>query len=236
MEKEKTKIEEVAALLGEARAHVQHLTANLPVIVDPLETMQLTMARAPHFALCIREVQTWRAEEFARAACDMFERGDFVVGVSNVRGAVESVAVIWYLKCLIEAEIERGVADPDIYDKFRQIYLGSRSEEVLPQAINVITMLKRLEKDIPGVWRGYERMSDFCHPNYQGALAIFCRHDRETHIAYFGRGIRNNLYPAKLGLRSLIGVLQLLQYASNKISEMNEPFCHACGRVTPGAA
>ncbi|GIK50881.1 MAG: hypothetical protein BroJett013_35780 [Alphaproteobacteria bacterium] len=236
MESEETKTEEIAALLAEARTHVQHITANLPVIVDPLETMQLTTARAPHFALCIREVQTWRAEEFARAACDMFERGDLVVGVSNVRGAVESVAVIWYLKCLIEAEIERGVADPNIYDKFRQIYLGSRSEEALPQAINVITMLKRLEKDIPGVWRGYERMSDFCHPNYQGALAVFCKHDRETHIAYFGRGIRNNLYPAKLGLRSLVGALGLLQYAYNKIADMNDPFCSACGKALGDAA
>ncbi len=236
MENEKTGAEEIAALLADARAHVEHITANLPVAVDPSEMMDWTTSKSPYVALCIREAQTWRAEEFARAACDMFERGDLVVGVSNTRGAVESIAAIWYLKCLIEAEIERGSADPEIYEKLRQLHLGSRTEEALPQAVNVVTMLKRADKDIPGVWRNYELMSEFGHPNYSGALGVFGKPDRETLITYFGRGIRKNMYPAKLGLRCLIGSLGLLEYAYNKIGDMNEPFSRACGRGLGEAA
>lgn len=236
MGSEDPKVEEIAALLAEARVHVQHITANLPTAVDPLEMMEWTTSKAPYWALCIREAQTWRAEEFARAACDMFERGDLVVGVSNVRGAVESVAAVWYLKCLMEAEIERGGAEDDIYDRLKQLLLGSRVEPALPQATNVITMLKRADKDVPGVWRNYELMSELAHPNYQGALGSFGKPDRETLITYFGRGIRKNLYPAKVGLRCLIGSLGLLEHAYNKIGDLNEPFSRACGKSLGDAA
>jgi hypothetical protein len=236
MENKDTKPEEIAALLAEARAHVQHITANLPVAVDPAEMMDWTTSKAPYWALIVREVQTWRAEEFARAACDMFERGDLVVGVSNVRGAVESVAAIWYLKCLIEGEIERGNADEGVYGKLKQLLLGSRVEAALPQAISVVTMLKRADKDVPGVWRNYELMSELGHPNYQGALGVFGQPDRETLITYFGRGIRKNLYPAKLGLRCLIGALGMLEYAYNIIGDINEPFSRVCGKVSGDTA
>ncbi len=231
MEKEGLKTEEDSMLLAEARAHVQHITANLPVAVDPLEMMDWTTSKAPYWALIVREAQTWRAEEFARAACDMFERGDLVVGVSNVRGAVESVAVIWYLKCLMEAEIERGSVAEETYDKLKQLLLGSRVEAELPQAINAVTMLKLADKDVPGVWRNYELMSEMGHPNYQGALGVFGQPDRETLITHFGRGIRKNMYPAKLGLRCLIGALGMLEYAYNKVADMNEPFSRACGII-----
>jgi hypothetical protein len=218
---------EIANLLAEAREHVAHITANLPVAVDVL-AIPWTTSKAPYIALCSREAQTWRAEEFARAACDMFERGDLVVGVANTRGAVESVGAIWYLKCLVEEEVARGGAADGIYDKLRQLHLGSRVEETMPQAINVITMLKRADKDIPGVWESYERMSEFGHPNYSGAAGVFGEPDRETLITHFGRGIRKNSYPAQLGLKCLIGSLGMLEFAYNRIGGLLEPFSLAC--------
>jgi hypothetical protein len=136
----------------------------------------------------------------------------------------------------MEAEIERGSADSEIYDKLRQLLLGSRVESKLPEAINVITMLKRADKDVPGVWRNYELMSEMGHPNYQGALGAFGKPDRETLITNFGRGIRKNMYPAKLGLNCLIGSLGLLEYAYNKIANMNELFSRACGKALGDAA
>ena len=42
-------------------------------------------------------------EEFARAACDMFERSDLVVGVSNTRHAPEYCGAVYYLMKLIES-------------------------------------------------------------------------------------------------------------------------------------
>jgi hypothetical protein len=45
---------------------------NLPVAVDPLAVSKIV--KTPMTALCYREAQAWRMEEFARAACDMFAR------------------------------------------------------------------------------------------------------------------------------------------------------------------
>ena len=49
-------------------------------------------------------------EEFARAACDMFERSDLVVGVSNTRHAPEYCGAVYYLMKLIESPTASGVA------------------------------------------------------------------------------------------------------------------------------
>ena len=216
-------------LLAQAKAQTARIGANLPVAVDPL-SIPWTTSKAPYFALCVREAQTWRAEEFARAACDMFERGDYVVGVANTRSTAESAAAIWFLKCAMEAEIERGQADVSIYDRLRQLYLGNRSDAELPQAINIMTMLKRADKDIPGVLANYERMSEFGHPNYAGAAAVFSDPDRETLIMRFGKDIRQSEYPKRLGLNCLLGSLGMLEFANNRIANLLEPFSVACER------
>ena len=221
----------IASLLADARAHVTRLTNNLPTEVDPLAVS--LKSKTPYLALCFREGQAWRAEEFARAACDMFERGDDVVGVSNTRGAVESVAAIWYLKCLIEGEIERGVASADVYAHLKQLHLGSRSDNAFPKAINATTMLKKADAEIPGVWRSYELMSEFGHPNYWGSAGVFGSPDRETLITYFGKGRRKNMYPARLGLTCLIAAMGTLFHAYNKISDMTPDFAKACERENP---
>jgi hypothetical protein len=112
-----------AAELAEARARLRLIADHLPTAVDPLAVSKI--AKAPYFALCARECQAWRVEEFGRAARDMLERGDVVVGISNVRHAVESCAAVWYLKCLIERQLTDGLA-PDHYETIVRLHLGSK--------------------------------------------------------------------------------------------------------------
>lgn len=217
-------------LLEQARAEVGHLTANLPTAVDPRAFLPWTTSKAPFIAMCLREAQTLRAEEFARAACDMFERDDVVVGVSNTRAVAESFATVWCLMRRIEGIIKDNAAPSEIYDELRQLFLGSKTNEDLPTARNVLGMLDKADKDFPGIRRSYDLMSEFAHPNYDGAAGVFGRRDGDTMVWHCGKGLRDTAYPKELGLKSLIASIGALKHAYNRIGDKIEAFSLVCER------
>lgn len=225
---------DIPSLLASARSHVNHLTKILPAAVD--RDALSTKSMSPNVALCFRAAQAWRTEEFARAACDMFERGDVVVAVSNTRGAVESVAATWYLKSLIETELARESISPDLQARLKRLLLGQRGDTELPEAVNVLTMLDKADAEIPGIRLKYDRMSEFGHPNYHGAAGVYALPNPDTFITRFGRGIRQNEYPSRLGLNCLIAAMGTLFHAFNKIGDMTPAFVEACERAERGAA
>jgi len=225
-------VRDVARELAEARACLKLLAENLPTAVDPLAVS--TVAKAPYFALCFREAQAWRVDEFGRAACDMLERGDVVVGISNVRHAVESCAAVWYLKCLIERQLEQGLAS-DIYETIGRLHLGVKASAVaipeMPEAINVLTMIKKANEEIPGVLASYESLSEVAHPNYHGSAAVFGKPDYSTLIMHFGKNIRDQTHNKLLALDSLIGGLCMFEHAYNKIGDLIPEFAAVCERA-----
>jgi hypothetical protein len=218
-----------AAELAEARARLRLITEHLPTAVDPLAVSKI--AKAPFFALCVRESQTWRVEEFGRAACDMLERGDVVVGISNVRHAVESCAAVWYLKRLIERQLADGLT-PDHYETIVRLHLGSKTPiegaPEIPEAINVLTMLKQADKELPGILRSYERLSEVAHPNYLGSAAVFGKPDHSTLIWHFGKHLRDHSDNVFLGLHALNTALGIFLHAYERVGDLTPRFATAC--------
>lgn len=225
-------LRDIARELAEARARLKLLAEHLPTAVDPLAVSMV--AKAPYFALCFREAQAWRVEEFGRAACDMLERDDIVVGISNVRHATESCAAVWYLKCLIERQLERGL-DSDIYETIGRLHLGVKASATaipeMPEAINVLTMIKKANEEIPGVLASYEKLSEIAHPNYHGSHAVFGKPDHSTLIMHFGKHLRDHTHNKLLGLDCLIGGLCIFEHAYNKIGDLTPEFAAACERA-----
>src|SRR5215216_429703 len=217
--------------LAEARERVAHLSTNLPVAVDPLAILTseniLATAKAPYIALCFRESQAWRIEEFSRAACDMFERSDVVVGISNARHAAECSAAVWYLMKLMNDSIEQGVA-ADLYDKLVRLQVGFKNNAEMPEAINVLTMLRKVDKKIPGFYRAYESLSEFAHPNWSGSAGVYSKRDETTLITHFARDIRETSYALDLGLDCLIGSLEIFEMCYNRVGDLLRAFTDSC--------
>ena len=224
--------DKIAGELAEARERLRLLAEHLPTAVDPLAISKT--AKAPYFALCFREAQAWRVEEFGRAACDMLERGDLVVGMSNVRHAVESCAAVWHLKCLIERQLENGL-ERDLYDKISRLWLGTKTSVLrgpeMPEAINVVTMIEKANKEMPGVLGVYEKLSEVAHPNYGGSAAIFAKPDHSTLIMHFGKNLRDQAHNVFLGFNALIGGLSMFEHAYNKIGDLIPEFAAACEKI-----
>lgn len=214
--------------LKEARDRLHLLSTSLPVAVDPLAVSKI--AKTPTTALCYREAQAWRMEEFCRAACDMFERGDIVVAASNARHAAECCAGVFYLLSLIE----KTVADPklmsDTHDKVLRLQVGFKKkiDGDMPEAINAQTMVEKLDKIIPGYFRVYADLSEIAHPNWAGSAAIFSKLDKETLITHFGRGLRDIDYSKRLVLNCIIGSLTIFGHGYNKIGDLIPPYVAVC--------
>lgn len=224
---------EIEQRLAEARSWVNHVSNSLPTAADPLAVSK--KAKTPWVALCFREAQAWRTDEFARAACDMFERGDIVVGVTNTRALAESVAAIWHLKNLIEGQLRDGVS-ADLHERMMRLVMGHKIKDAeMPEAVSVLTMLDKVDAEIPGFRRTYDLMSELAHPNYRGAMGAYSKHDPDTLITYFGRGIRNNNHSLSLGLTCLIGACEIYMHAYNKIGDLLLDFAATCEKALPAA-
>lgn len=53
-------------------------------------------------------------------------------------------------------------------------------------AKNAVTMIDHLDKEIAGTRAHYDRMSEFCHPNYLGQYFLFGKRDKETSTVHLG--------------------------------------------------
>lgn len=140
-------------LLLEARETVQTFSDSLPKSVDAKAIA--TRSKIPLKVLCYREGLIWRAEELARAACDCFERSDDVAGIILTRGVTETAAAAWYLRDLMQRQVEKGV-QPDLDEKVMRLLLGHRNESDMPVAINVLNFLDAVDRTVPGVRKLYE--------------------------------------------------------------------------------
>jgi hypothetical protein len=218
-------VEDVLNLLKEAQARVQLLGENLPVIVDPA-SISLS-AKIPYKALCFREGLIWRAEELGRTACEHYAGGDYVAAIVLTRALAETAAAAWYLKDLIERQLSSGV-EMDLDDQMMRLLMGHKNLADMPQAINVLTFLDRVDKLVPGIRKSYDTLSEYSHPNWHGTALAYSENDRERILTNFGRGYRDPSRHASLGLNCLIGSLMIFETAYNAISTLFPNFVKAC--------
>lgn len=215
--------------LREARERWQLLWKSLPVAVDPAKIS--LKVKTPTTALCYRASQAWRMEEFSRCACDMFERGDLVVAASNARHAAECCAGVWYLYSLLEKVISNPALVDDTHEKVVRLMIGYKMKldgEGVPEAINALTMVQKLDEIVPGYFGGYERLSEIAHPNWAGSAAIFSIRDDQTLVTHFGRRLRDTGNSERLVLNCLIGTLELFEHAYRRIDDVMGKYVAVC--------
>jgi hypothetical protein len=180
--------------LAEAREVSARLSTSLP---SQIEVAALGVrSRAPYQLLVIREALIWRTEELARNACEAMEKEDFAVAALLARAVAESAAMTWYLVKVLE---ERAGYTPDqLSDKLMQLLVGMKRKkdkamesdaDDLPEAINVATFVKQVNRELPGFDEAYNLLSEFAHPNWLGVVGLYSKHDAENFRTEFGRGL-----------------------------------------------
>jgi hypothetical protein len=204
--------------LEEARAATDRLHADLIEHLD-FRTVSKKRAKVPVNALLFVHAMEWRTEELARNACDAYARTDVVTGIVLTRGVMECAAAVWELMDFLSKRAPK-LSDDEVQDYVLRLLMGHKIYEDMPTAINVMSMLDRVTKIIPGFRDNYERLSEFAHPNWSGAMGVYIKTDKEALTATFGRNPRERETPLRMGTVSLNGALAALEYARSKLRKL----------------
>ena len=204
-------------LLQVARKCQAHITQSRPEGVDPLAFPNLK-SKTPYTAVVFRDAQYCRFEELCRAACDLFERGDVVAANICVRAMLETASSIWYLMELLQKEVNQGLSG-SAHAKIVQLLLGQRSDtdSGLPQSKNILSILDHADKKLPGLRKNYDRLSEFAHPNWSGALGTYGDREDKTLITWFRPTEKSLEYPKRIGLSLFILTIQMVEESYNEI-------------------
>lgn len=215
---------DLAELISEIRAQLALISYNLPSVVDPAGIS--LVAKIPYKVLTFREALLWRTEELARTACEMFERSELASAILLTRGVSENAAILWYLHELVAKNT--GSVEPELDDRVMRLLMGSRNNEEMPQAIQILAAVDKADKKIPGTRRSYDRLSEYAHPNWSGVAFLFSHIDHDEILTRLGRNPRALEGPARMGLGSLQGALRMFEFAYNTITDNFPKFVAAC--------
>jgi hypothetical protein len=176
--------------------------------------------------LCTREPLTWRTEELARCACDALENDDVAAGILLTRAVVESTALIWRLKELLEDR--RQYTADDLHSALEKMMMGWTNDPDFPNSVNILTMINHMDRQFHGVRERYDELSETAHPNWSGVFGLFAMIDRETYTAQFGRGLRKTTSVGKeIATTALNAYLELFAHTYNWIGNPADIYCRA---------
>lgn len=201
--------------LAEARKLAELLRQNLPTEIGVVAMG--VMEKAPYNLLSVREALAWRTEELARGACDMLERDDLAAGALLTRAVVESAAFIFRLKDILDTRGKRTLGETN--DTVFRMIVGWKGDPDFPEAVNINTLIDRMEKKIPGARKSYDSLCEFAHPNWSGVTGLFSEIDHTNYLTKFGRSWGKRRHAKELSVNLLVASLHIFCDSYNGISE-----------------
>jgi hypothetical protein len=214
----------------EARARANALRASLPQSVDARALG--VWSKAPFQLLCTREALIWRTEELTRTACDALERDDFAAAALLARATVESAALAWKLMEVLSDR--QQLSRQELSEILVRILVGSRLwQDELPQAVQILGCIDRMDKTVPGVRESYDMLSEIAHPNWRGVFGMYAKTNEAEFTAQFGRGLRSSEGTKAAIVNVLLGALGLFELAYNRISDEMPEFLGELDTISP---
>jgi hypothetical protein len=150
------------------------------------------------------------------------------------RAAVETAAALWYLSTKIKAALKaEEIGDIDQY--LMSLSLGSKAEnrEGLPKAINVITFVNYVEKEVEGFRRHYDELSEYAHPNYLGTTGLYSRRHVENTTVSYGENPRASNAARTIGVINLSVALMMFEHTYNSLEKLMPDFVTLCEKSLP---
>ena len=148
--------------------------------------------KAANYAEAIR----YRTVALADGAAQNWNSGNILCAALCARAVVETVAQLFYVKngvalalkleelSQIDRIVEQGTFATGVEDLLKE------SPEVKAQRIS--TWIDKLDRELPGVRRHYNYLSDMVHPNYVGTFQFFASLDSATGTVSFSESKRRD--------------------------------------------
>jgi hypothetical protein len=196
----------------------------------------ISRVKLPGIATWSRETLFWRFVGLAQDALEKLGQNRLPSAMLLTRAAVETTAALWYL----EAKIKQALASSEIAEldeALKRLVFGQKDPAAhvdgLPMAINVMTFLKHVEREIPGYTGHYERLCEYSHPNYYGVAGIFSQPHKETGLIDLGSNIRGGQSHDLICAASLSGATLMFHHSYEALADTLPALVTLCERLVP---
>jgi hypothetical protein len=220
---------DAAETLKEVRKNADRLTVYLPKRVQA--TAFTGKSKLPFKAAAIRELLLHRTATLASAAVDLYEGNRVIPAVILTRSIVETLALLFNFHERLEHFLKGEVKDSDaLDDSFMCCLVGSRNNPEGPKAVNVLTLIDRVEKTVPDFRFVYDALSECAHPNWAGTFGAFGHgHDgNHSETTELELGPREQMEAYSPGLSALSSSLMSFEHYYNDsgklVRQLNEYF------------
>lgn len=214
--------------LDEAKLYVKSLRMSLVSRTDPAQ-VSLT-AKIPYKALQIREALLYRATDLADASCVLADMQNLISATCTTRAFQETLAMLFY----INRKVKKAIDDQNfsvLDETLMKALTGSKNNPAMRDPINILTMVDRVEKEIPGFRGVYDNLSELSHPNWAGTLGIYTKIDREKLWVDFGKNIRLKDTTQRQIVFTLRAGLELVVHIYDEFAELMPQLVKVCEKA-----
>lgn len=206
-----------ARLLAEAQEFSEGLSASLP---ERIQAAALTLkSKLPFKALSIRELLLHRMAALSSAAVDLFKQKRAIPAVILTRAILETVAVMFRFHEGLDRFLKDKSKDIGAFDEsLMRCLLGGRNYPQMPRPTNILTLVGRVGKTVPGFRDVYEGLCEYTHPNWAGTFGAFGQVDKEKFELKLGPAERSSAYT--IGLAALSGSQRIFKHYYNDSGEL----------------
>lgn len=133
----------------------------------------------------LRELAFWREHDLMVQSYALYQQRHALGARILLRSGFETLATITYLNLIMQQVIDGTLNFHRFSEKTALLLLGSRKNEEMPIAINILTILKKCDKRYPGLLDLYADLSESAHPNYEGLMRGYSKTKYEEYETTF---------------------------------------------------
>ena len=172
-------------LIKEIRSGLEKLEDGLPTDVDVSAVSETAIL--PFTDICsIRDVLAWRFVDISCSVMRCVDEDRTASAAVLTRAALDTGATVSYLNDRLRRALDTGaVGNTD--DRLMKLLPGSRTmQEVLPLAINGLTLVDAVNMQVDGVRHQYDELSDLAHPNWASAMNLYWGRNFDERASSYG--------------------------------------------------
>jgi len=218
-------MDKVELMLESATQQFEELRLALVREVDPASIS--TISKIPFKILLARETLLYRAVDLGEASCMCFKENNIVSGACLSRAFQETIAVLFY----VNRKSKKAILDKDLHhlDEYTmKVLMGSKDDKSRPDPVNILTMIDRIDKEIPKFRAIYDKLSEIAHPNWHGTLGIYSSRDKERLMTTLGTNIRLENITRGQGVSALIAGLEVLVFVYDEFAKFLPQLIQIC--------
>ena len=214
-------------LIEEIRSGLEELEGGLPTDLSASAVSET--AKGPFKALSARAILAWRFVDISRSVMRCVDENRTASAAVLTRAALETGAAAWYLNERLKQALDKGaVGDTDEY--LMRLLVGSKTIPGMPPPINVLSFVEKIDKQIAGVSKQYAELSELAHPNWAGAMRLYCTNNIAERSCSFGPKDETITNTNGMIFGVLSGTILIFRYVFEEIDGAMPKFVQLCER------